>query len=77
MRVTVNDRPRVRARVFTRTGELRDVIVADDQLGYAICYRRDSRGRLVLTPDRKGLETVEIHGEIFIERQRPPFKKRR
>lgn len=71
MRVSKDDVPRVRARVFTNNGELRNVLLADDELGYALCYRSDGSGRLMLTPNRKGFQTVEFWGPVFIERQRP------
>lgn len=71
MRVSARDVPFVRARVFTTTGELKGVLIADDELGYALLQRRDAHGRLKLTPNRQAIQTEEFWGPVFIERQRP------
>lgn len=71
MRVTTNDRPRVPARIFMASGEIKDAIVADDELGYVLRYRRDANGRFVMAATRNHIETEELWGPVFIERIRP------
>ena len=70
MRVTTNDRPRVTARIFMDSGEIKDAIVADDELGYVLRYRRDAQGKFVIAPNRNYIETEELWGPAYIERVR-------
>lgn len=76
MRVSTTDRPMVRSRVFTTDRELKDVLIADDEIGYALTYKRDAQGRFVIAPSRHHIETQEFWGPVFIERQRPPIPRR-
>lgn len=68
MRLSTTDAPRRRARVFNIDNvEIRDVLIADDELGYVLRYRRGPDGHFVINPQRKAVETEELWGPIFIE----------
>lgn len=76
MRVSTQDIPRLRARVFTLDNvELHDVLVADDALGYLLRYRRGPDGRFVFNPQRRAVETEEIWMPVFIEIQHQRLPK--
>lgn len=55
------------ARVFAGGTELNNVIEADEEAGYAICYASDPSGKPIPLPDGEYLATITYRGRVEIK----------
>lgn len=58
---------RHQVQVFVDGIRVQRCITADDEQRFACAHKVDDAGNIVLTPDRKGIEKIEIRGNVVIQ----------